>query len=277
MESQLQDFARTRAIFELGVSQSPLSMPELLWKAYIDFEIEEGERETARSLYERLIELSGHVKVWISYALFEAEPIPVPRALREEEDEEDEEAEVRVVEGDATLARQVFERGYKDMKSKGLKSEVRTPFFTAADRSADHYFCVPVPDQRVALLEVWKTFEESHGSADDVAKVQGMMPIVSKRRHVDQETGQTVEGVYYSASALSHLNAAIIDWDMVFADDERESNPTSFKFLQMAHAWKSAQAKGSVPLSGFTAATAGAREEDDAHSDVASSHGDESD
>ncbi|KAJ6502402.1 pre-mRNA-splicing factor CLF1 [Mycena sanguinolenta] len=237
LESQLQDFARTRAIFELGASQSSLSMPELLWKAYIDFEIEEGERETARALYERLIKLSGHVKVWIAYALFEAEPIPVPRALREDEDE-DEEAEVRVVEGDATLARQVFDRGYKDLKSKGLKSE------------------------RVALLEVWKTFEESHGSADDVAKVQAMMPIVSKRRHVDQETGQTVE-----------------DWDMVFADDERESNPTSFKFLQMAHAWKNMQAGGAVPLSGFTAATAtaGVREDSDAHSDVASSHGDESD
>ncbi|KAJ7449957.1 pre-mRNA-splicing factor CLF1 [Mycena latifolia] len=236
LESQLQDFARTRAIFELGVSQSPLSMPELLWKAYIDFEIEEGERETARSLYERLIQLSGHVKVWISYALFEAEPIPIPRALREDEDE-DEEAEVRVVEGDATLARQVFERGYKDMKSKGLKSE------------------------RVALLEVWKTFEESHGSADDVAKVHGMMPIVSKRRHVDTETGQTVE-----------------DWDMVFADDEREANPTSFKFLQMAHAWKNAQARGTggdAVLSGFTAAAAST--EEDAQSDVASSHGDESD
>ncbi|KAJ6623458.1 hypothetical protein B0H10DRAFT_2162458 [Mycena sp. CBHHK59/15] len=233
LESQLQDFARTRAIFELGVSQSPLSMPELLWKAYIDFEIEEGERETARALYERLIQLSGHVKVWISYALFEAEPIPIPRALRDE-DEEDEEAEVKVVEGDAALARQVFERGYKEMKSKGLKSE------------------------RVALLEVWKTFEEANGSTDDVAKVQGMMPIVSKRRHVDKETGQTVE-----------------DWDMVFADDERESNPTSFMFLQKAHAWKNAQAKsGGTVLSGFTAATA---QEDDTHSDVASSHGGESD
>ncbi|KAJ7709731.1 hypothetical protein B0H17DRAFT_999105 [Mycena rosella] len=235
LESQLQDFARTRAIFELGVSQSPLSMPELLWKAYIDFEIEEGERETARALYERLIQLSGHVKVWISYALFEAEPIPIPRALREDEDEDDE-AEVRVVQGDAGLARQVFERGYKDMKSKGLKSE------------------------RVALLEVWKTFEESNGSADDVTKVLGMVPIVSKRRHVDTETGQTVE-----------------DWDMVFPDDEREANPTSFKFLQSALAWKNAQAKGTggpTILSGFTAASSA--KEDDAHSDVASSHGDES-
>ncbi|KAG7094903.1 NineTeen Complex (NTC) component [Marasmius oreades] len=205
LESQLQDFARTRAIFELGVSQSPLSMPEILWKAYIDFEVEEGEREAARALYERLIALSGHVKVWISYALFEAEPIPLPRAVREEEEEEDEEAERRMVAGDPGLARQLFDRAYKDLKNKGFKSE------------------------RVALLEVWKTFEQEHGSADDVVKIEGMMPVVSKKRKVDQETGQTVE-----------------DWDLVFPDDERESNPASFKLLQMAHAWKNAQKSGSA-------------------------------
>ena len=48
------------------------------------------------------------------------------------------------------------------------------------------------------------------------------------------------------------------DWELVFADDEREANPTSYKFLQMAHAWKASQAKkagGSRTLSGFTAAT----------------------
>jgi len=46
----------------------------------------------------------------------------------------------------------------------------------------------------VALLEVWKTFEEQHGSSDDVAKVEKMKPIISKRRRVDQENGQMVEG-----------------------------------------------------------------------------------
>lgn len=77
------------------------------------------------------------------------------------------------------------------------------------------------------------------------------MPIVSKRRHVDQETGQTVE-----------------DWDLVFADDEREANPTSFKFLQMAHAWKAKAAGGggmaggaSGMLSGFVAAASSSRRE----------------
>ncbi|CAL1701447.1 unnamed protein product [Somion occarium] len=207
LETQLEDFSRTRGIFELGVAQPQLSMPEILWKGYIDFETEEGERERVRALYERLINLSGHVKVWISYALFEVEAIPLPRSEREEEDEEEE--EVKMVEGDADRARQVFQRGYDDLKGKGLKSE------------------------RVALLEVWKSFEEKNGTADDITKVQGMFPIVSKKRRVDEETGQVVE-----------------DWDMVFADDEREAHPTTFKFLQMAHAWSQAKKSGqTVPPS----------------------------
>lgn len=98
-------------------------MPEILWKAYIDFEVDEqGDREKARSLYERLISLSGHHKVWISYAEFEGSSIPLPRAVREEEEED---AEPRVVAGDPILARQVFERGYKDLRNKELKAEVR--------------------------------------------------------------------------------------------------------------------------------------------------------
>jgi crooked neck len=253
LETALEDFARAEAIFELGVSQPSLSMPEIIWKAYIDFEVDEqGDREKARSLYERLISLSGHHKVWISYAEFEGSSMPLPRAIREEE-EEDEDAEPRTVAGDPVLARQVFERGYRDLKSKELKAE------------------------RVALLEAWKAYEETNGTEADVAKVQGMMPIVGRKQHVDKETGQVVE-----------------DWELVFADDEREVNPASFKFLQMAHAWKSAQAKkvgGTAVLSGFTAAASentstpapGSsrsedvqmrdRGEDDSGSDVASSDG----
>lgn len=127
LETQLEDFSRTRAIFELGISQSQLSMPELLWKAYIDFETEEGERDKARNLYERLLNLSGHVKVWISYALFEATPLPIPRAEREELDEETE--EVPMLEGDVEAARRVFDRAYRDLKSKGLKAEVSLPLY----------------------------------------------------------------------------------------------------------------------------------------------------
>ena len=104
-----------------------------------------------------------------------------------------------------------------------------------------------------------------------------MMPIVSKRRHVDQETGQTVE-----------------DWDLVLADDEREANPTSFKFLQMAHAWKARSiaagngGRASGMLSGFVSAASSSRvdreirradddddDDDEEDSDAASSRADD--
>lgn len=129
-----------------------------------------------------------------------------------------------------------------------------------------------------------------------MAKVEGMMPIVGRKQHVDKETGQVVEGKFdVHAIYRTKVSNNILDWELVFADDEREANPTSFKFLQMAHAWKNAQAKktgGSGLLSGFTAATSestGApapstsrveddvqmreRREDDSSSDVASSDG----
>ncbi|SRR5712692_6295207 len=130
LETQLADYNRARGVFELGVSQTPLSMPELLWKSYIDFEVEEGERARARALYERLAATSGHWKVWVAYATFEAQSIQLPRDEREDEDEDedsdegDEEKEPKMVEGDLELARQVFQKGYKDLKSKDLKNEV---------------------------------------------------------------------------------------------------------------------------------------------------------
>nr|GFD06093.1 crooked neck-like protein 1 [Tanacetum cinerariifolium] len=49
-----------------------LDMPELLWKAYIDFEIAQGKFENTLQLYERLLDRTKHLKVWISYAKFEA-------------------------------------------------------------------------------------------------------------------------------------------------------------------------------------------------------------
>ena len=45
-------------------------------QAYIDFEIGEGERQRTRVLYQRLLDRTKHVKVWLSFARFEAAPLP---------------------------------------------------------------------------------------------------------------------------------------------------------------------------------------------------------
>lgn len=66
----LLSFFLFRAIFELAVTQSDLDTPELVWKAYIDFEIGENEIENARKLYERLLEKSSHIKVRLRFFFF---------------------------------------------------------------------------------------------------------------------------------------------------------------------------------------------------------------
>jgi crooked neck len=140
LEIQLADCTRARAIYEFGVSQSTLSMPEILWKSYIKFEIDEGDRERARALYERLVVLSGHMKVWISYAKFEADPIRLRREEREELEEEDEEDEStwKWVEGDLGKAREVFMRAYNDLRSKELKEEACIVCHSAFFLSTSH-------------------------------------------------------------------------------------------------------------------------------------------
>ena len=50
-----------------------LDMPEKVWKAYIDFEVENGQIGKARSLYGSLLQRTKHVKVWASFAKFEAQ------------------------------------------------------------------------------------------------------------------------------------------------------------------------------------------------------------
>ena len=45
-------------------------------QSYIDFEIQEGSRDRTRQLYERLLQRTQHVKVWLSYAQFEVMPLP---------------------------------------------------------------------------------------------------------------------------------------------------------------------------------------------------------
>jgi crooked neck len=101
LEKSVGETERCRAIYELAVQQQALDMPEMLWKGFIDFEIEEGEADHARSLYERLLEKTGHVKVWISFAQFEGSEIGKG----------------------CEAARETFEKGYAQLKEQGLSEE----------------------------------------------------------------------------------------------------------------------------------------------------------
>ncbi|KAK2014033.1 TPR-like protein [Colletotrichum eremochloae] len=186
LERGLDDLERTRAIFELAVSQPVLDMPELLWKAYIDFEEEEGEYERTRELYERLLEKTDHVKVWISFAHFE---LNIP------EDEEEGEEEAPISNEAKARARKIFERAHKSMRDKDLKEEA------------------------VTLLNAWLSFERTHGTSDDVEKVQKLMPRKTKRRRrLDDDSFEEYI-------------------DYVFPADDKQTQNLS-NLLAMAQAWK---------------------------------------
>jgi crooked neck len=79
-EQRLGESERARALLELCVTRPALDLPEMAWKTFIDFETELGEYDRARDLYERLLERTKHVKVWLSYAAFEASVAEVARS-----------------------------------------------------------------------------------------------------------------------------------------------------------------------------------------------------
>ncbi|KDN43411.1 pre-mRNA-splicing factor CLF1 [Tilletiaria anomala UBC 951] len=225
LEKNLFDDDRARGIFRLAIEQQGgMDMPEVVWKAYIDYEFEMREWNNVNRLYESLVERSGHVKVWISYALAQ-----IGSAIAEEEDEdapdedEDEaeqaqerrppkehseealEARRQRREERKEQTRRIFDRAYKDLKMRGLKEE------------------------RVVLLEAWKSFEAQHGADADglnakLKEVEARMPRVVKKRR-EAMGGEGMEEYY----------------DMLFPDDEDGKGKPSFKLLQMAHAWRAQQ------------------------------------
>ena len=98
LEKSLAETERTRAIFEIAVGMDQLDQPEILWKAYIDFETEEGERGRCRALYGASSSAAQHVKVWISFAQFELRAM----ALNNDDDDDDEAQEPEAAAAEAS-------------------------------------------------------------------------------------------------------------------------------------------------------------------------------
>jgi crooked neck len=99
-EQSMGELQRARGVLEIAVQQPDLDPVEVVWKSYIDLEIECMNWAGARSLFERLLDRSKGLAVWNSFAAFEATHT-----------------------GEADSARTVYGRGYKWLKSVGAKSD----------------------------------------------------------------------------------------------------------------------------------------------------------
>ncbi|GAB4816800.1 hypothetical protein N2152v2_003846 [Parachlorella kessleri] len=223
LERSLGEGDRARGIYELAIAQPALDMPEAIWKAYIDFEIQEGNREGGRELYERLLQRTQHVKVWLSYAKFEATPLAVLATPPEEEQEEEggsearrqREAEAAEAEGGAagaaereTRARRVYERALRALREGQPDAK----------------------EEAVMLLEAWREFEAGCTSrppderARAVAAVEKKMPRrVKRKRPIVLEDGTEAGGMeeYY---------------DYIFPEESAAA--PNLKILEAAYRWK---------------------------------------
>jgi crooked neck len=178
-------------------------MPEVLWKAYIDFEISEGEGENVRSLYGRLLERTNHVKVWISFAQFEASEIG----------------------GGVQAARKTFQDGYVTIP---FPLTLLTPLSSPCSPLSPHlahpsllsYNSLKsegLKEERVLLLEAWKAVEEEatkNGQEGDVDLVICKFPRKIKMRRMVTTEGQDKQ------------DDGSIEWeeyyDYHFPDDEKK-------------------------------------------------------
>lgn len=99
-EAEIGDLDRSFAIFEMAIRPEFLETNEFCWKAYVDHCIRfSTDPELVRSLYERLLQLTQHVKVYLSYASFEAES------------------------GEEQRCRTIFRRGYDALDDASLEQE----------------------------------------------------------------------------------------------------------------------------------------------------------
>lgn len=125
LESTLRETARARAIYKTAIDRPQLDSPENIWKAYIDFEVEQEEYGNVEELYEQLLNRTNHVKVWLSYAQFyeDLEYFTKARKVFERANErlKDEETLARVV---LLESWQEFERRLGD---KGLDISNKMP------------------------------------------------------------------------------------------------------------------------------------------------------
>lgn len=127
-------------------------------QSYIDFEIAEGERERTRELYERLLQRTRHVKVWMSYAAFEASPLPEPEGEEPAENGGRAGGPEEAPERREATARSVYERAYRNLR----------------DSQPD------AKEEAVMLLEAWRDFEMNTESRSPQEQQEGIEAVERK-------------------------------------------------------------------------------------------------
>uniref|UniRef100_A0A0E0AAB6 Pre-mRNA-splicing factor Syf1/CRNKL1-like C-terminal HAT-repeats domain-containing protein n=1 Tax=Oryza glumipatula TaxID=40148 RepID=A0A0E0AAB6_9ORYZ len=160
LEKSLGETDRARSIYELAIAQSALDTPEVLWKEYLQFEIDKNEFHRTCELYERLLDRTKDLKASVGLGGEDSQSEEIKNEVSYQQQQIE---QVR-------RCRAVFERAFE-------------------------YFRTSAPElkeERAMLLEEWLNKEVSFGHLGDVTLVQKKAPRkVKRKRPVPSEDGST--------------------------------------------------------------------------------------
>lgn len=211
-EENLGDEARSRGIYEIALdnnfSHFSQESKAILMERYIEFESDAEEYGKARALFERYLKVSKNSpKVWVKYALYESSSPTEAQlnTLRESrleqdvnsEDEQDEEfIEFQITHENKKNSRKIFERALEH-------------FATCGDQ-----------ENRIVILEAYKSYEEVYGGIAEQDAVLKRMPQIEMREKDDG----TKEN------------------DYIFPEDNTQK-PDASKFQALARKWNEEQGR----------------------------------
>lgn len=180
-----------------------MDAPEVLWKRYLDLEIELEEFDRARAIYERLLEAAQHIRVYKTYTEFEANTT-----------------------GDMEKARKVYERGVGAFKDAQQNEQRAMLFEYWLKTEKQNWRNVSEQLEQAKSGEIDEEVEGVELLVEDaeewVEKVKKRQPQkVKKQRRLADIDGQPDYEEYI---------------DYVFPDDEENKKP--LKILAAAAAWK---------------------------------------
>lgn len=178
-EKELEEFDRCESLYEIGLSlidnsiTSPKLTPyDMLYNSYINYYKENFEYDKARQVYETLIKQHGNVKIWILYAQFES-AIPNETQLLEFRANNDAEFGFEIEQPQIQNTRNVFTRALAHYKSNKLDEE------------------------RLIILQSWKSYETEYGDNDSVANVERKLPTIVKRtKNIDNAVEEYYEYIF---------------------------------------------------------------------------------
>eukprot|EP01084_Bolivina_argentea_P070631 128435_1 len=162
LENKLDEYERAKSIYELGINQDILDEPQLLWSNYIDFELKRENYNNVRKLFERLLNKTKHVRVWINYAQFESQ---INKPIN---------------------ARNIFIKSNEYFKNIIKNNNMNI----CDDNNNNNNNLLELKESRTMLLEAWMQFESIWGNQNQQMKIYKLQPHkIKKRRPI-----KTVDG-----------------------------------------------------------------------------------